>query len=162
MIKKACGLLIVFLLVLTTSVSAASVKETKQAAFIKNVYTKQGKTYITVDYVDFLRGTAAARAMRKAGECEEMDGGECYPPDDYYIRNVNAKLRTFELGKNIPIYVQNYHFNYDASVDTYKKYTPASFKTLFTSSQKYIVTEVPYWLTLKGNTVTKIHEQFIP
>ena len=161
MIKKACGLLIALLIVLTASVSAASVKETKQAAFITNVYTKQGKTYITVDYVDFLRGTAAARAMQEAGECEGMDGG-CYPPDDYYIRNVNPQLRTFELGKNVPIYVQNYHFNYDAPIDTYKKYTPASFKVLFNSSKKYIITELPYWLTLKGNTITKIHEQFVP
>ncbi|BAU29571.1 hypothetical protein DFP93_1344 [Aneurinibacillus soli] len=161
MLKKIGIFLIFFLVLLSSSISAAPAKETKQAAFIKKVYTSQGKTYITVDYVDFLRGEAAARAMREAGECDDQDG-DCYPPDDYYIRNVNPKLRTFPLNKNVPIYVQKLHFTYDAPVDTYKKYTPASFKALSTSSKNYIVTDVPYWLTLKGDTITKIEEQFIP
>lgn len=161
MLKKVGGVLILFLVLLSNSLSAAPAKETKQTAFIKKVYTKQGKIYITVDYVDFLRGEAAARAMREAGECDDQDG-ECYPVDDYYIRNVNPQLRTFQLSKNVPIYVQKLHFTYDAPVDTYKTYTPASFKALSTSANSYIVTDVPYWLTLQGNTITQIHEQFIP
>ena len=51
---------------------------------------------ITVDYVQILTGQAAADAATAAGE-------ESPPPNDYFIANTSAKLRTFSLPKATPI-----------------------------------------------------------
>jgi hypothetical protein len=53
---------------------------------------------ISVDVVDLLTGTEAARAAAAAG-------AEVPPPNDYYIRNVNTRLRTLPVPAGTPITV---------------------------------------------------------
>jgi hypothetical protein len=49
-----------------------------------------GARLVTVDVVQFLTGDAAAKAAKE-------DGGESPPPNDYWIRNANPKLRTLAV-----------------------------------------------------------------
>jgi hypothetical protein len=53
---------------------------------------------ITFDLIQFFTGEAATKAAAE-------DGEESPPPNDYYIRNVNSRLRTLPVQSGAPITV---------------------------------------------------------
>ena len=71
--------------------------------YVRKAYTKDGKNYIDIDYVQFLTGQAAIDAAKTAGDAEQDDHGNWYVPNDYYIVNDNNQLRTFEVGTSASI-----------------------------------------------------------
>jgi hypothetical protein len=60
----------------------------RAGGFIKRAYEEGGGRKIDIDYADFLTGEEAERAAADAGD--EVN-------NDYYIRNVNPKVRTFSV-----------------------------------------------------------------
>lgn len=68
--------------------------------FLDKVESADGVWWITVDYVDFLFGKEAAQAAKAAGD-------ESPPPNDYYIRNVNPKLRKLRVGDGVKAVLLN-------------------------------------------------------
>jgi len=81
----------------TTTPPPAAPASTKQPARVTHMTWSASKGYrITADYVQILTGQAAADAASAAGE-------ESPPPNDYFIANTSAKLRTFSLPKSTPI-----------------------------------------------------------
>lgn len=75
-----------------------AVPETR-TGYITKAYTAEGKEYIKVDYVDIYSGQEAiTKALADGSDIVEKDeDGKYYIPNDYYIRNVNPQLRTFQL-----------------------------------------------------------------
>ena len=69
----------------------------KQIGYIKKVYAKSGKNYLSIDYIQWLTGDAAEKAMREDGQCPKT--GECIVYDGYYIRNQNPK-KNFAAASN--------------------------------------------------------------
>ena len=55
-----------------------------------------GQQTITFDLIQFFTGEAATKAAAE-------DGQESPPPNDYYIRNVNSRLRTLPVRSGAPI-----------------------------------------------------------
>lgn len=78
----------------TTSTSLSSSEEdlgngrVRAGGFVKRAWQEGGQRRIEIDYADFLTGDEAERAAAEAGD--EVN-------NDYYIRNVNTKLRTFSV-----------------------------------------------------------------
>lgn len=75
-----------------------------QDAFLMEAYSKDGKDYVVVDYIDNLHGNEALEAMREDGKCEV--GVECMVYPNGYKRNLNPKLRTLEVSQNAEIKMQ--------------------------------------------------------
>jgi hypothetical protein len=71
----------------------------KACGIIKEVWMDGGTRKIKIDYVDFLTGAAADAAAVAAGE---IAPGE-HVDNDYYVRNVNTKLRTFVVSNSVNI-----------------------------------------------------------
>ena len=85
--------------------------ETKYC-FIKNLTEKKGKNYIVADFVDFLTDEKAVEKAKQNGDADfdiNKKGDTIYfVYNDYYVSNVNPKLRTLELISNIKIELWNY------------------------------------------------------
>lgn len=126
----------------------------KNFGYIKRVYTSGGTTYLAIDYAQMFTGAAATRAARADGEDFEMD---------YYIRNKNTRLRTFAIDPGVQITAQTYNMTSTGKVED-RSITLATFKTIFqtrpSSNENMVVN--PYWINLRGSTVTKIKEQYLP
>jgi len=72
----------------------------KHIGIVKNIYENNGKKYLTIDYIELLTGEAGGKACIEDAKCEKdcLGSFQSYClPNDYYIRNNNDKIRTFEI-----------------------------------------------------------------
>ena len=103
-----------------------------------------GRPTITFDLIQFFTGEAAAKAAAE-------DGEESPPPNDYYVRNVNPKLRTLPVRADATITAnQVAGSNQDVLVSLAKLAT-------FTQDRSPV-----FWITVEQGQVTKIAQQFQP
>jgi len=106
-----------------------------------------GQRTVTFDLLQWFEGEAAAKAAAE-------DGEESPPPNDYYIRNVNPRLRTLPVAADAPITVSSL-----ASSANPTKDTPVTLAQL----AGYFPTNVadPFWITVERGQVTGIAQQHL-
>jgi hypothetical protein len=105
---------------------------------------------ITVDLIQFYQGEAATREAAK-------DHQESPPPNDYYIRNTNPRLRTLPVTR-------------DAAITTNTLtagYTGSATKTIAVPLDRLRIVLLgrnspPFWITVQHGKVTRIAEQYLP
>ena len=105
---------------------------------------------ITFDLIQFFTGEAATKAAAE-------DGKESPPPNDYYIRNVNPRLRTLPVRSGAPITVNvlaaqtsgNSTKDVSVTLDELAGYFPNN-------------GTAPFWITVEQGQVAKIAQQFLP
>jgi hypothetical protein len=102
------------------------------------------KGSITFDVVQWYFGKDAAREAAR-------DHQESPPPNDYYIRNVNPKLRTLATADDATITVNNL-LNSNQSV-------PVSLPKLASLTRER---SPMFWITVRHNQVLRISEQWVP
>jgi hypothetical protein len=105
---------------------------------------------ITVDVVQIFFGADAIRAA------EEDHAAEIPPPNDYWIRNENSRLRTLTVASNAPITV-----NVHGAAESGSATTNIA-KTLPELARLDHLDAGIFWLTVSGDRVTRIAEQFLP
>jgi hypothetical protein len=160
--------------------------------FIKSTFSQNNKKFLSIDYVEWLNGKDAMRAMLKDGQCkiegmtlaqalEKLDSmdmssgaeifGNCIPPDGYFLSNTNPKLRTFEISPNVQIIVQtwthgiggDFNWNQKISLDTfYGIFNGTILKTPEGYSVDNFKKYSPFVISVKNNIVEKIVEQYRP
>lgn len=132
----------------------APVERVRQFAYIRRlVYGHPGQ--VSADYAQFLTGAAAIQASKK-------DGNETPPPNDYYIVNVNPRVRLLPVHPN-------------ASVKLTTKPGEGAVAEGYASDVKmlanYFSADVDewagfradgYWLTIENGLVVAIEEQYTP
>jgi hypothetical protein len=114
-----------------------------------------GRT-ITVDVVQFLTGQAATEAYRRAHP-EDPDG----PPNDYYIVNVNRRLRTLPVASHVAVQLVRLHEGGGTDLD------PGTWEELPSYLDAYPTEDArlspnPFWITIGSGDVTAIEEQYLP
>lgn len=122
--------------------------------FVREIVNETGTTVITVDFAEFLTGAEAAAAATAAGE-------ESPPPNDYWISNVNPRLRTFPVKADINVRLVSTSdgvnmAGYDAALGQWQDFWAGM------SPGLEHIRDVPYWIEVAGGTVTSIKEQYIP
>jgi hypothetical protein len=105
---------------------------------------------ITFDLIQFLTGEAAIKAAAE-------DHQESPPPNDYYIRNVNPRLRTLPVRSGAPITVNNLAYQESGNSTKNVTVTLAKLASLMPKQGG-----PPIWITVQNGQVTKIAEQFVP
>ena len=128
--------------------SETDLSDGRHAVRITAVDTAHGR--ITVDVVQFFTGTAASSAA-KADSAPEVP-----PPNDYWIRNTNPRLRTLPVAAGAPITV-----NALAALESGSAVKDVP-KTLAQLAGFGHPEWALFWVTLTGGQVTKISEQFLP
>lgn len=125
--------------------------------FIKKVVKENGKHYIIVDYIDFLTGNKAIERAKKFGNAEydiSTNGDTTYYVyDDYYVSNINPKLRTLELAKDVKIELLD--FSENPSENGYKIVSLTEFTDKIENNPIII-------LKSKNGIVMEMKEQFTP
>jgi hypothetical protein len=105
---------------------------------------------ITFDLIQFFTGEAATKAAAE-------DGEESPPPNDYYIRNVNSRLRTLPVRPDAPITVNVLAAPSTGSSTKDVSVTIDELASYFPNSGT-----APFWITVAQGQVTKIAQQFLP
>jgi hypothetical protein len=105
---------------------------------------------ISFDLIQFFTGEAAAKAAAE-------DNEESPPPNDYYIRNVNPKLRTLPVRAGAPITVNVLAAQATGSATKDVPVTLAKLATYFPNTGT-----PPFWITVEQGQVAKIAQQFLP
>jgi hypothetical protein len=128
----------------------------KKFGYVKAVYLFNKKTlYLEIDYTSMLYGEEAQKAAA-AESVEQLD-------TDYYISNVNPKIRTFEIGAGAKFIMQTWQMSSEGKIGD-KEINFNDFMNIFNSGSedaKRMATS-PYWIVLKQNKVVKITEQYLP
>jgi hypothetical protein len=117
------------------------------------VYLKSvdpGQQTITFDLIQFFTGDAATKAAAE-------DNKESPPPNDYYIRNVNPRLRTLPVRPDAPITVNVLAAQSTGSTTKDVSVTLAKLASYFPNSGT-----PPFWITVEQGQATKIAQQFLP
>jgi hypothetical protein len=141
----------------TTAAAAAGGPRTTEPAVLDDgrhpVYLKTvdpGQQTITFDLIQFFTGDAAAKAATE-------DGQESPPPNDYYIRNVNPRLRTLPVAAGAPITVNVLAAPSTGSSTKDVPVTLDKLATYFPNSGT-----APFWITVEQGQATRIAQQFLP
>lgn len=122
-------------------------------AIVVSARTDDGVVYLEVDYIQFLTGDEAAAAASARGD-------ESPPPNDYYIVNDNARLRRFAVQDDISVdvVVQD-----DGTSDPGGRTLPlADWVTRLQGPSAAAFASGFYWLTVSGETITTIEQQYLP
>jgi hypothetical protein len=131
-----------------------------QPAYLKSVYTKDGKNYITVDYIQmFKTSEERVKAMIEDGECSNTK--DCYDFPNGYKRNINPLIRTFEVDPNVVINVYGEYNQVLNNGDLNSAKSLITFAQLKTFDNKSGEDYEQYVrIDVKNNKVTKIIEPY--
>jgi hypothetical protein len=132
----------------TTAGEPAELADGRHPVYLKTV-DPNGQT-VTFDLIQFFTGDAAAKAAAE-------DGEESPPPNDYYIRNVNDRLRTLPVAADAPITVNVLAAPTSGNATQDVSVTLAQLAGYFPNSGT-----APFWLTVAQGRVTRIAQQFLP
>jgi hypothetical protein len=106
---------------------------------------------ITFDLIQFYWGEDASREAAK-------DHQESPPPNDYYIRNVNPRLRTLPVLSGATITCNTLAAGYTGSVTKDIRVPLWRLAILRQATHN----SPPFWITVHHGQVVKIAEQYIP
>jgi hypothetical protein len=106
-----------------------------------------GRT-VTFDLIQWFEGDAAARAAAE-------DGQESPPPNDYYTRNVNPRLRTLPITAGARITLTR--LTAGQSGGNAAGPVPADLATVAASGVGHI-----FWATVQGGQIQALEEQYVP
>jgi hypothetical protein len=105
---------------------------------------------ITFDLIQFFTGEAAIKAAAE-------DNKESPPPNDYYIRNVNPRLRTLPVAADAPITVNVLAAQTTGSSTKDVSVTLEKLAGYFPNPGT-----PPFWITVAQGQVTRIAQQYLP
>ena len=134
-----------------TTTTAASGQPTEPAQLVNGrhpVILEQvdvaGRT-VTVDLVQWFTGEAAAKAAAE-------DGQESPPPNDYYLRNVNPRLRTLPLATDARLTLTGQTTGQGGSDPV-----QVDLATIQASGRDHL-----FWATVQGGRILRLEEQYLP
>jgi hypothetical protein len=114
---------------------------------------------VTFDLVQFFTGEEAIAAYQEDGQ---DDAGDPTPPNDYYIRNVNARLRTLPISAESTVTVVRLGEASGAgSVQSTLADLPRHLEETGPGPEGQLSWS-PYWLTVEDGVVVALDEQYLP
>jgi hypothetical protein len=132
----------------TATTEPAVLADGRHPAYVKSV-DPDGQT-VTFDLIQFFSGDAATKAAAE-------DGEESPPPNDYYIRNVNPRLRTLPVRAGAPITVNVLAAQSTGSPTKDVSVTLAKLASYFPNNGT-----PPFWITVEQGQVTELAQQYLP
>ena len=82
-----------------TDTAKATTSNGKQLGYVKNLYEESGSKYISIQYVQWLSGEEAIKAIMEDNKCTREEAKSIYT-NDYYIRYNNKEVKKVKVSKN--------------------------------------------------------------
>ena len=131
----------------------------KAMGYITDVWVDGSGRHLRIDYAEMLTGAEADAAAVAAGA---IAPGE-HVPNDYWISNVNPKLREFDVSNSVAITTSTRWAPHDGF---YAPCTWADFLSFWGPGPlpdgDSHLHDMPWWIERDGDTIVKIDEQYIP
>jgi hypothetical protein len=132
----------------------------KAMGFIDDVWEDASGRHLKIDYAEMLSGAAADAAAVAAGA---ILPGE-HADNDYWISNVNPKLREFDISDSVVIITEYRNFTV-----TLPGGTPCAWADFLSfwgpgplpDGDAHLPSS-PWWIERDGNTIVWIRQQFLP
>lgn len=121
--------------------------------YIRNIYTKNNKTFIDIDNVEWL----SASDNTCSTPPEEKTGIPQCNPNGFLIQNSIKKINTYEILASINIQTINFNTNPLSTTNMDLK----EFTEFFTSQKEYF-DSVPFTIQVDNGLVINIQEKYIP
>ncbi|MGW4063210.1 hypothetical protein ACWEGE_33335 [Amycolatopsis sp. NPDC004747] len=112
-----------------------------------------GARTLTFDVIQFLTGEEATKAFQR-----DHPGAEG-PPNGYYILNVNPRLRTLPVRRDVPVEVLWLKGNPEPETITFEQLPDYFAHDLVEDRNLWYD---PFWLTVRAGHIDAVAEQFIP
>jgi hypothetical protein len=125
----------------------------RHAGYLRGV--DEGKRTVVVDVIQFLTGEAAVKAAAADGRGSDV-------PNDYYIRNVNPRLRTLPLAASVEVTVLEVELGGNDAARSVTADVAALARIVAHDVQASSTDANPYWLTVAGGRVAKVEQQYLP
>jgi hypothetical protein len=122
----------------------------KKFAYVKRVWKSGGRVYVELDYAEMLTGKAAADAAKAAGK-------ESPPPNDYFIRNQNTKVRTFRLGQGAAV-----RYLVGGESAPHVAAGANAFLLKWVQGAGDTIRDRPYWVWIDGDSVIRMEQVYLP
>ena len=130
----------------TGQAEPAQLADGKHPVIVKRVNV--GGRTVTFDLIQWFEGDAAAKAAAE-------DGQESPPPNDYYTRNVNPRLRTLPVTSGARITLTR--LTVGQSGGNAAEPVPADLATVAADGVGHI-----FWATVQGGQIQALEEQYVP
>lgn len=136
-----------------------SLEKGKKTGFITQIYEEGSKRYLKIDPAEFFMDTEndrrASIEAKKDGLDKSHFSDDGYIYNDYYIRNKDKSLETYEISSKADIYVCGYLL--DGHSSSLVKISYEKLKALDISKTRFLC-----YIDLENKAVVKIQQQFIP
>ena len=129
---------------------ATDLEDGRQPAFL-TALDVDGRT-VEVDVIQFLTGEDARAAY------EEETGDPGGPPNDYFIKNDNPRLRTLTVAPDVQVTVLG---DDPTPVSVALSDLPERLAGTSAPEEGYL-SSYPFWLTVENGVVVAIAEQYVP
>jgi hypothetical protein len=124
--------------------------------YIKSIAFGSRST-ITVDFAEFLIGDQAQKAAEEAGAVAEGDP----VPNDYFVSNVNPRLRTLRLDPEVAVEIETGGSTGgpDRRAISFDRWVH-----LFQTAKDELagVATNGYWFAIRDGVIVKLREQWVP
>lgn len=141
------------------------VQNKKIIGFVKNIYEKNGRKYLTIDEAKFYRGDAAAKACAADGYPGESD------MDGYYISNKDRTIAEYEISNNCVFNTEKWQLHekvinnsgetdsisYDKMKNLVNAATSDGIAQGWNDNRENL-----YWLIIDNNIVVEMDAQYTP
>jgi hypothetical protein len=82
-----------------TDTAKATTSDSKQLGYVKKLYEESGSKYISIQYVQWLSGEEAIKAIMEDDKCTREEAQSRYT-NDYYIRDKNKEVKKVKVSNN--------------------------------------------------------------
>lgn len=130
----------------------------KQMGYIKKIYKEKNKTYIDVDLIEFYNGDEALKEAIKDNKAIQDDDGSYYMFPNYYIRNDDEKITTYEISDNCILKLLS--FDLDPYSSSIPELINVDYDTFATHINKG--SSLPFNIDIKNNSAYAVYKKFLP
>jgi tetratricopeptide (TPR) repeat protein len=132
---------------LTLTIKEKEVIISKKIGILQRVYEKDGKRYMELDEFEWYSGDEALEEAKKDGQDEV--------PNDYYTRNPDNILTTYELSPNAT-------YNVIAFSDSGLSSQDIIYEQFMVNLASDALYNDLFWIDVNGNVITSVVQQYTP
>lgn len=133
-----------------TDTAKATTSDGKQLGYVKKLYEESGSKYISIQYVQWLSGEEAIKAIMEDDKCTREEAQSRYT-NDHYIRDINKEVKEVKVSNNATYSI----------IKTGAEATKSNFdevKKELEETTQGILCDV----TIKNNEVTDLKQKYQP